>query len=137
MRTGFAIPVPSKRKGYYVYPDASGYTPALSDIYSISASPLSGALSTGDAITFVLEMDEPWEVTGTPTLALNSGGVANYTEGSGTATLRFTYIVGNGQRAAPLGITAVDLKGGGVKDAFGNRANLAGAITTFSGISIR
>ncbi len=137
MRTGFAIPVPSKRKGYYVYPDASGYTPALSDIYSISASPLSGTLSTGDALTFVLEMDEPWEVTGTPTLTLNSGGVANYTEGSGTATLRFTYIVGNGQRAAPLGITAVDLKGGVVKDAFGNRANLAGAITTFSGISIR
>lgn len=137
MRTGFAIPVPSKRKGYYVYPDASGYTPALSDIYSISASPSSGALSTGDALTFVLEMDEPWEVTGTPTLTLNSGGVANYTEGSGTATLRFTYIVGTKQSAALLAITAVDLKGGVVKDAFGNRANLAGAITTFSGITVR
>src|SRR5665213_1177317 len=127
MRTGSAIPVPSKWKAgsvsspsYYVYPDASGYTPALSDIYSISASPSSGALSTGDAITFVLEMDEPWEVTGTSTLTLNSGGVANYTEGSGTATLRFTYIVGKGQRAAPLGITAVDLSGRAIKDAFGN-----------------
>jgi hypothetical protein len=120
-----------------VYPDASGYTPALSDIYSISASPSSGALSTGDAITFVLEMDEPWEVTGTPTLSLNSGGIASYNEGSGTATLRFTYIVGTKQSAALLAITAVDLKGGVAKDAFGNRANLAGAITTFSGISIR
>jgi hypothetical protein len=137
MRTGFAIPVPSKRKGYYVYPDASGYTPALSDIYSISASPLSGALSAGDALTFVLEMDEPWEVTGTPTLKLNSGGVANYTEGSGTATLRFTYIVGNGQSAAPLGITAIDLSGGAIRDTFGNRANLAGALKTFSGITVR
>ena len=137
MRTGFAIPVPSQRKGFYVYPDASGYTPALSDIYSISASPSSGALSTGDALTFVLEMDEPWEVTGTPTLSLNSGGIASYNEGSGTATLRFTYIVGAKQSAALLAITAVDLKGGVVKDAFGNRANLTGAITTFSGISIR
>jgi hypothetical protein len=82
-------------------------------------------------------MDEPWEVTGTPTLSLNSGGIASYNEGSGTTTLRFTYIVGTKQSAAPLAITAVDLKGGVVKDAFGNRANLAGAITTFSGISIR
>jgi hypothetical protein len=144
MRTGSAIPVTSKWKAssvfsssYYVYPDASGYTPALSDIYSISASPSSGVLSTGGAITFVLEMDEPWEVTGAPTLTLNSGEVANYTEGSGTATLRFTYIVGTKQSAALLAITAVDLKGAVVKDAFGNRANLAGAITTFSGISIR
>ena len=138
--TGFAIRVQSKWKsssGLYVYPDASGYTPALSDIYSISASPSSGTLSAGDAITFMLEMDEPWYVTGTPTLTFNSGGVANYMEGSGNATLRFTYIVGNGQRAAPLRITAVDLNGGAIRDAFGNRANLAGAISTFSGITVR
>ena len=144
MRTGYAIPVPSKWKAisvfssaYYVYPDASGYTPALSDIYSISASPSSGTLSPGDAITFVLEMDEPWQVMGTPTLSLNSGGSANYTEGSGTASLRFTYIVGNGQSAQHLAITAVDLNGGVIRDAFGNSANLAGAITTFPDIRVR
>lgn len=144
MRTGFAIPVPSKwaatslaPTSYYVYPDASGYTPGLSDIYSISTSPSSGTLFAGDAITFMLEMDEPWEVTGKPTLSLNSGGTANFAGGSGTSTLRFTYIIGAEQSSAHLAITAVNLNGGILKDTFGNKANLEGAITTFSGISIK
>lgn len=143
MRTGSEIPVSNKFKPrsvfsstFYVFPDASGYTPALSDVYSISASPSSGSLSVGDTITFVLEMDEPWHVTGAPTLAVNSGGTANYTGGSETAALRFTYVVGSGQSTPHLAITAVDLNGGLIKDEFGNRANLMGALTTFSGISV-
>jgi hypothetical protein len=81
-------------------------------------------------------MDEPWEVTGHPTLSLNSGGTAYYAGGS-TTSLRFTYTVGQGQVAPQLAITAVDLNGGMIKDTFGNRANMTGAITTFSTIAVR
>jgi hypothetical protein len=143
MRTGFALPVTNRWKptsvlsaSYYVYPDATGYSPALSDVYSVSALPGTGALSEGDSITFLLEMDEPWEVTGHPTLSLNSGGTAYYAGGS-TTSLRFTYTVGQGQVAPQLAITAVDLNGGMIKDTFGNRANMTGAITTFSTIAVR
>ena len=40
-------------------------------------------------------------VTGTPQLALNSGGTASYTSGSGTSTLTFTYTVAAGQNSSP------------------------------------
>lgn len=122
---------------YYVYPDGSGYTPALSDVYSVQASPLSGMVSSGQAIALTLEMDEPWIVTGNPKLLLSSGGVANYTGGSGTAVLSFTYVVSRGDVADPLAITAVDLNGGTVRDAAGNQVNMEGAITSLPGLSVR
>jgi hypothetical protein len=143
MTSGSPIPVPSRSNPtaisphYYVYPDASGYTPGLSDLYSISVSPASGTLSTGQTITFTLEMDEPWDVTGTPRLLLNSGGTANYSAGSGTNRLAFTYTVGFGQSVTNIAITAIDLNGGMIKDAVGNRANMSGAVTTFSGLDVQ
>ena len=41
-----AIPTFSSQtlQGYYVYPDASGYSPSLSDIFAIAAAPSSGNL---------------------------------------------------------------------------------------------
>ena len=144
MRTGRALPVTNKRKpqsvfssSYYVYPDRSGYTPALGDIYSISAYPGSAMLSEGDSVIFVLEMDEPWIVTGIPTLVLNSGGVARYMSGSGTATLRFAYTVEKRQSAFHLAISAVNLKDGSITDAVGNRANMTGALVDFPGVNVR
>lgn len=140
MTTGSALPVANNRKqkstSFYVCPDASGYCPALSDVYSVSAAPRKGKLSEGDSVTFVLEMDEPWEVAGQPTLSLNSGGTAHYT-GRSANSLRFTYTIGKGQNALNLAITAVDLNGGVIKDEFGNRANLTGALTSFPDLSVR
>lgn len=141
MTTGSALPITnnSRRKfaaSYYVCPDASGYCPALSDVYTISAVPRTATLSEGDTITFVLEMDEPWEVEGHPTLSLNSGGTAHYMGGS-TNSLRFTYTVGKGQTAVLLVITAVNLNGGVIRDEFGNRANMTGALTSFPDLGIR
>ena len=140
MVTGASIPVPSAShktsQGYYVYPDASGYSPALSDIYTTQASPSSGTVSAGGTITFTLNMDEPWTVTGTPTFSLSSGGAATYSGGSGTNTLTFTYPVGAGDIATNLAITAVNLNGATIKDAVGNSANLTGAVTTFNGLNV-
>ena len=48
---------------------------------------------------------------GTPTLALNDGGTATYTGGSGTSALTFSYTVGAGQNTAALAATAVNLNG--------------------------
>ena len=140
MVTGASIPVPSAShktsQGYYVYPDASGYSPALSDIYTIQASPSSGTVSAGGTITFTLNMDEPWTVAGTPTFSLNSGGTATYSGGSGTKTLTFTYTVGAGDIATNLAITAVNLNGATIKDSVGNSANLTGAVTTFTALNV-
>lgn len=142
MTTGSALTVGNKLKprsvfsaSYYVYPDASGYTPALSDVYSVSVVPSTGSLSEGDTVTFVLEMDEPWEVEGHPTFSLNSGGTAYYI-GASANSLRFTYTVGKGQNARLLAITAIDLNGGVIRDQFGNRANMAGARTSFPNLSV-
>lgn len=143
MRSGSPVPVPTKSKPasispyYYVYPDAVGYTPGLSDLYSISVSPASGVVPAGQIITFVLDMDEPWEVTGKPKLSLSSGGTAEYSGGSGTTRLTFTYRVKAGQRATDLAITAVDLDGGTIKDAVGNSANMLSAVATFHGLDVR
>jgi hypothetical protein len=121
---------------YYVYPDAAGYTPAFSDVYSVSVSPPSGIVGAGRTITVTLEMDAPWKVTGTPKLSLNSGGEALYSAGSGTGKLAFTYRVSEGQRATDLAVVSIDLAGGTINDDFGNSANLTGAITTLVGLKV-
>ena len=141
MTSGQDIAVPTKSsptsQGYYTYPDASGYSPGLSDLYSVVASPSSGTIGTGQAITLVLNMAEAWTVTGgTPSLALSSGGSAAYTSGSGTNTLTFTYTVGLGQTASALAVTAVNLNGAQVVDGFGNAADLSGAVTSFALLSV-
>src|SRR5207247_2951611 len=65
--------------------------------------------------------------TGTPTLALDSGGTAAYSSGTGSATLTFNYTVGAGDNAADLDYSATNslaLAGGTIKDAATNNATL-------------
>lgn len=134
------IAVPTKTaptsQGYYVYPDSAGYSPSLSDILSITPSPATGDVTTGNSITFTLLMDAATTVTGTPTITLNSGGTATYTSGSGTKSLVFTYTVGSGDTASPLGVTAIT---GSMKDAVGNTtllAPLTNLTTSFAGLQV-
>jgi len=66
-------------------------------------------------------------ITGTPTLSLNSGGTAIYASGSGNSTLTFIYTVLTGQNSAHLDYTstsALSTNGGTIKDAGNNAANL-------------
>lgn len=114
MKTGALIPVPSKsapNPGFsaYVYPDANGVSPSLSSIYAFTPSPATGNITTGSTITIAVSMNEKTIVTGTPTLTLNSGGIATYASGSGTATLLFNYIVGSADTAATLAVVSVNL----------------------------
>src|SRR5205085_843262 len=71
---------------------------------------------------------------GTPALALNDGGAATYTGGSGSNSLTFSYTVTAGQNTPDLTVTAFNLNGATVRDAAGNNANLAGAVTNPFGI---
>ncbi|MFO0910378.1 MAG: hypothetical protein U0794_18870 [Isosphaeraceae bacterium] len=53
-------------------------------------------------IAITVGFSENVVVTGTPTLALNSGGTATYISGSGTSTLTFTATVASGQSSSDL-----------------------------------
>ena len=138
MVTGVTYTSLPQAQGYYVAPDASGYTPSLNDIYSIGASITTGTLLLGDSVTFTLDMDEPYTVTGAPTLTLNDGGTAQYSDGSGSDALTFTYTVGGGNSSvSALGITGVVVPAdASIKDTVGNTANLLGATASFSSLSV-
>ena len=75
---------------------------------------------------------------GAPTLTLNDGGTATYTGGSGTDVLTFSYTVASTDTSvSTLAITAVNLPSGvTITDSSGNAANMAGAETSFSGLSV-
>jgi hypothetical protein len=90
-----------------------------------------GTVGTGGTVRLSLNFSEAVNVTGTPTLALNSNGTAKYVSGSGSNTLQFDYTVGAGQSAADLAITGFNL--GGVKDTAGDAVNLSGAPTQPAG----
>ena len=108
------------------------------DVTSVVASPSSGTEVTGNTITFTINTDLAFTVTGTPTLTLNDGGTATYKSGSGTKALTFSYAIGSSDHAvSQLAITQVNLPNGAtIKDLNGDAADLAGAVMTFSGLQI-
>ena len=103
-----------------------------------TAVPSNGTEFPGDTIVVTLNLNEVVAVAGTPTLALNSGGTATYSGGSGTDTLTFIYTVGANDSTVPaLTITAVNLPDGAtISDAAGNTADLSGALVTFPDLQI-
>ena len=89
-------------------------------------------LLVGDKIKVTLGMSEATLVTGSPTVAMDVGGVektAVYASGSGTTSLVFYYTVALGDTDNSGGITALAnslaLNGGTLRDAFDNDAELA------------
>ena len=92
----------------------------------------------GSVVNITVAFSEAVNVAGTPRLLLDVGAshpagqpTANYSSGSGTASLSFLYAVREGDEAAPLeyagGQGALSLgggAGGSIKDAAGNAAGL-------------
>jgi hypothetical protein len=71
-------------------------------------------------VAITVAFTSPVTVTGTPQLALNSGGTASYAGGSGTSTLTFNCLVAAPQSSAHLEYTstgALTLNGGSIANA--------------------
>ncbi|TWC71794.1 Ig-like domain-containing protein [Herbaspirillum sp. SJZ099] len=113
-------------------------------VVNVAVANGSGAYGAGSTITIVVTYDRPVAVdtfNGTPSFALNSGGVATYASGAGTSTLVFTYTVAPGENANGLDLGgALLLNGGVIVDAGGLQANaqlnLGGALNSHAGIVI-
>ena len=75
----------------------------------------------GHVVTITLKTAEVETVTGTPTLQLNDNDVATYVGGSGTNTLRFSYVVQPGDNTSDLQVTGLNLPAGAtIQDPYGN-----------------
>ena len=106
-------------------PQIDTTTPAIS---SITESPSSGDVTTGNSVTLTLNMSENVTVNtsgSTPTLTLNDGETATYVSGSGTSALTFNYTVAAGDKTSALAATAVNLNGATIADGAGNAVNLS------------
>jgi subtilisin-like proprotein convertase family protein len=96
-------------------------------VTNVSSTTANGTYGTGANIAVTVTFNKTVNVTGTPQLALNSGGTASYSAGSGTSTLTFTYSVGAGQNSPHLDYTspsALSLNGGTIRDVANNNASL-------------
>jgi hypothetical protein len=77
------------------------------------------------SIPFTINVSKAVNVTGTPRIAVDVGGVAryaNYASGSGTAALTFTYsmVAGDVDLDGVTVSSPIDLNGGTIKDLVGN-----------------
>ncbi len=93
------------------------------------------------SIPFTVNMSEAVNVTGTPRIAVDVGGVtryATYTSGTGTSTLTFTYTMVAGDLDLD-GVTLtspLDLNGGTLKDLNGNDATLTFTVPNTSNVKV-
>jgi hypothetical protein len=71
-------------------------------VSNVTSSTANGTYLAGSPISIQVTFSGPVTVTGTPQLALNSGGTANYSSGTGSSTLTFTYTVGNNDKSSHL-----------------------------------
>jgi hypothetical protein len=86
-------------------------------VVGVTSSLADGSYGFGQVIPITVAFNKPVAVTGTPELALNSGGTASYTGGTATSTLSFSSTVGAGDFAADLDAASPDaLTGGGITD---------------------
>lgn len=104
-----------------------GVAPTVSGVTSSTAN---GTYKIGDSISIQVNFDETVTVTGTPQLTLETGTTdqtINYSSGSGTSALTFSYTVQSGDINADLDYVATNslaLNSGTIRDAAGNNATL-------------
>ena len=90
----------------------------------VNSTLANGTYGAGQVVPIQVAFSAPVNVTGSPRLALNSGGTAVYAGGSGTATLTFNYTVAVGHQSADLdytATTALTLNGGTINAVTGGQ----------------
>ncbi|MFG0805903.1 Ig-like domain-containing protein, partial [Pseudomonas fluvialis] len=96
--------------------------PTAPTVTSVSSSTANGTYKIGDTIVVTVQFSSTVNVTGTPTLTLETGStdrVLNYLSGSGSDTLSFLYTVQAGDNSADLDYvptSALSLNGGTIQD---------------------
>ncbi|TYK66123.1 DUF4347 domain-containing protein [Colwellia echini] len=99
-------------------------------VTSVSSNAANGSYKTGDVVAVAINFSESVVVTGTPQLILETGaidGTVNYSSGSGSSTLIFSYTVQSGDSSSDLDYVATNslsLNSGTIKDGAGNAATL-------------
>ncbi|MDM8564975.1 FG-GAP-like repeat-containing protein [Candidatus Halobeggiatoa sp. HSG11] len=97
-------------------------------ITNITTTSIDGTYIIGDTIDITIQFSEIVNVTGTPQLTLETGttdAVVDYSSGSGTDTLTFTYTVASGENNSDLDYASTTaLSGGTIQDAATNNADL-------------
>ncbi len=98
----------------------------LAVVNAVSSSSSDGTYKIGDTLNIAITFNESVFTTGVPQLTLETGdadAVVDYSIGSGSTTLNFSYIVFEGQSTNDLDYTTTNslvLNGGKIKDAAGN-----------------
>lgn len=109
-------------------------------VTGVSSTTAAGTYGVGTVIPITVTFSGKVCVTATPQpqLTLNDGAVVNYTGGSGSSTLTFTYTVAAGQNAADLDYASTAAlavpNGGSIKDQAGNAAVLTLPATGTDGL---
>jgi len=101
--------------------------PATPVVKSVSSTATNGTYGSGAVIPVTVTFNVPVDVTGTPTLTLETGAVdavVPYASGSGTRTLTFLYTVAAIHFSADLEAVSLALSGGTIQHASGNSAVL-------------
>lgn len=96
-------------------------------VVNITSTSPNAIYKEGDVLPILMDFSEVVNVTGIPSLLLNSGAVVSYSSGTGTTTLLFNYTVANGDNAGDLDYLAVNslsLNGGTIRDYAGNDADI-------------
>nr|WP_222533414.1 Ig-like domain-containing protein [Azospirillum sp. 412522] len=93
-------------------------------VTNVTSSTANGTYTTGETISIQVTFSEAVSVSGTPTLALNTGRTATYSSGSGTGTLTFTYTVQAGDTSADLDAIGTSALTGSITDIAGNAGTL-------------
>jgi photosystem II stability/assembly factor-like uncharacterized protein len=92
---------------------------------NVTSPTADGSYGAGSVIPITVTFNGAVVVSGTPTLALNSGGTASYASGSGTSTLIFNYTVAASENSPDLDYTTTTALVGTIKDVNGNFASNA------------
>ena len=113
--------------GYAKAINVDGVVPVVT---SVTSTTNDGAYSLEENISITISFDDLITVTGTPQLTLETGSIdatADYSSGTGTDLLTFTYTVATGDTSSDLGyagVNALSLNSGTMRDASGNNVNL-------------
>jgi hypothetical protein len=103
-------------------------------VLSLTCNPSTGTLTTGQGCTLTLGFNVPVEIgpyesSIYPSLTLNTGESAAFVIEAGFQTsLNFTYTVQEADASPALAVTACNLNGATITDAYGKNADLANAV---------